>query len=197
MNIVSSFERGHNVEDALDNAVKKVNDQLKTVDGLIDKIDFQVDVGYSGATISIAICLNGEEPLHKEVIGVNQRGINNSQALKKATQVMNNTLLHRKGRIQDFVVKNIEPIPGRAYTTVLVAINEDTIENPHDAASRRRRLKKALDLLNREPSTLNIAKVADVFNVSRKMIYHDLEALGVGRKEAVEKRKEAAANKKQ
>jgi hypothetical protein len=197
MNIVSSFERGHNVEDALDTAVKKVNDQLKTVDGLIDKIDFQVDVGYSGATISIAICLNGDAPLHKEVIGINQRGINNSQALKKATQVMNNTLLHRKGRIQDFVVKNIEPIPGRAYTTVLVAINEDAIESPHDAASRRRRLKKALDLLNREPSTLNIAKVAEVFNVSRKMIYHDLEALGVGRKEAVEKRKEALAKNQQ
>ncbi|MFQ5800216.1 MAG: hypothetical protein ACE5HH_00670 [Candidatus Hydrothermarchaeales archaeon] len=188
MNIVSAFERGHTVEDALDSAVRKVNEQLKSVDGLIDKIDFQVDVGYSGATVSIVLSLNGDEPMHKEVIGVNQRGINNSQALKKATEVMNNTLLHKKGRIQDFVVKNIEPIPGRAYSTVLAAINEDVIEDPHDATTRRRRLTKALDLLSREPAALNIAKVAEVFGVSRKMIYHDLKALGYGRKERTEKR---------
>jgi hypothetical protein len=189
MNLVSAFERGHNVEEALDTAIKHVNEQLRAVDGLIDTIDFQVDVGYSGATVSIVLCLNGDEPLHTEVIGVNQRGINNSQALKKATQVMNNALQHKKGSIRDFVVKNIEPIPGRAFTTLLVAINEDAIEAPHDAASRRRRLKKALDLMNREPSTLNIAKVAEVFGVSRKMIYHDLDALGFGRKEGSEKKR--------
>jgi ABC-type uncharacterized transport system ATPase component len=188
MNLVSSFERGHNVEEALDAAVKETNEQLKTVDGLIDKIDFQVDVGYSGATVSIMLSLNGDDPLHTEIIGVNQRGINNSQALKKATQVMNNVLLKRKGTIKDFAVKNIEPIPGRAYTTILVAINEDLIKDPQDATSRRRRLKKALDLLNREPGALNIAKVAEVFGVSRKMIYHDLESLGIARKEAARKK---------
>lgn len=189
MNIVSAFERGHNVEEALDAAVKEVNEQLKTVDGLIDKIDFQVDVGYSGATVSVVLSLNGDAPLHTEVIGVNQRGINNNQALKKATQVMNNALMHRKGSIQDFEVKNIEPIPGRAYTTILVAINENAIEDPHDATSRRRRLQKALDLLKRDSATLNIAKVAEVFGVSRKMIYHDLESIGIGRKEVAAKTK--------
>jgi hypothetical protein len=186
MNLVSAFERGHNVEDALDNALKKANEQLMNVDGLIDKIDFQVDVGYSGATVSIVLSLKGDTPLHTEVIGVHQRGLNNSQALKKATEVMNNSLLHKKGSIQDFVVKNIEPIPGRAYTTILVAINEDSIKEPQDAEGRRRRLQKALDLLNREPATLNIAKVAEVFGVSRKMIYHDLEAMGIDRKESKE-----------
>lgn len=188
MNLVSAFERGHNVEEALDAAVNKVNDQLKTVDGLIDKLDFQVDVGYSGATVSIMLSLNGDEPLHTEIIGVNQRGLNNSQALKKATQIMNDALLHRKGSIQDFTVKNIEPIPGRAYTTILLAINEDLIKDPQDAASRRRRMKKALELLNREPAALNIAKVAEVFGVSRKMIYHDLEALGIARKAGTPKK---------
>ncbi len=188
MNLVSAFERGHNVEEALDAAVKRVNEQLKTVDGLIDKIDFQVDVGYSGATVSVMLSLNGDAPFHTEVIGVNQRGINNSQALKKATQVMNNALLHRKGTIQDFTVENIEPIPGRAYTTILVAINEDLIKEPQDAAGRRRRLKKALDLLSRDPATLNIAKIAEVFGVSRKMIYHDLESIGIARKEGSPKK---------
>jgi hypothetical protein len=183
MNIVAAFERGHTVEDALETAVSSVNEQLKSVDGLIDKIDFQVKVGYSGVTVSIVLSTNGDAPLHKEVIGVNQRGINSSQALKKATEVLNNNLLHRKGSIQNFVVKNIEPIPGRAYTTIVVAINEDVIESPQDAIGRRRRLKKALDLLGRSEGTLNIAKVADVFGVSRKMIYHDLEALGFNRKE--------------
>ncbi len=182
MKIVAAFERGHKVEDALDAAVDTINRDLKTTDGLVEDINFQVDVGYSGATVSVVLSINGDEPIHKEVIGVNQRGINNSQALKKATEVMNNALLHRKGRIQSFEVKNIEPIPGRAYTTIIVAINEDVIEDPHDANTRRRRLTKALDLLSREPSTLNIAKVAEVFGVSRKMIYHDLEALGYGRK---------------
>ncbi len=182
MNIVSAFERGHNVEEALDTAVKSINEQLKSVDGLIDDIDFQVDVGYSGATVSIALSLNGDEPLHTEIIATYQRGINNSQALKKATEVMNTALLHKKGYIQGFEVKNIEPIPGRAYSTIIVAINEDKVESPHDATARRRRIQKALDLLSRDPSTLNIAKVAEVFGVSRKMIYHDLESLGFGRK---------------
>jgi hypothetical protein len=183
MNLISAFERGHNVEEALDAAIEKMNDQLKASDGLIEKIDFQVDVGYSGATVSITLSLNGESPLHTEILGVNQRGLNNSQALKKATQLINERLVRRKGIIQDFAVKNIEPIPGRAYSTIIVAINEDVIEDSHDAVSRRRRIQKALDLLSREPSTLNIAKVADVFSVSRKMIYHDLEALGFSRHE--------------
>jgi len=183
MNLISAFERGHNVEEALDAAIEKVNNQLKASEGLIEKIDFQVDVGYSGATISIALSLNGDAPLHSEILGVNHRGLNNSQALKKATQSINNMLQKRKGTIQDFSVKNIEPIPGRAYSTILVAINEDLIEEPQDAAGRRRRILKALELLSREPATLNIAKVAEVFSVSRKMIYHDLEALGFVRRE--------------
>ncbi|GBE18181.1 MAG TPA: hypothetical protein ENH13_01835 [Euryarchaeota archaeon] len=190
MNLVSAFERGHNVEEALDAAVEKINDQLKAVDGLIEKIDFQVDVGYSGATVSVTLSLNGDAPLHSEVLGVNRRGINNSQALKKATQNINERLEQRKGTIQDFAVKNIEPIPGRAYSTILVAINEDIIEDPQDAVSRRRRIQKALDLLSREPSTLNIAKVAEVFSVSRKMIYHDLEKLGFVRREGNVKKEE-------
>lgn len=190
MNIVSTFERGHTVEEALETAVKSINEQLQGVDGLIDKIDFQVDVGYSGATISIALSLNGDSPMHTEIIGINQRGINNSQALKKATEVLNHTLKNRKGSIQDFAVKNIEPIPGRAYSTILIAINEDKVKETQDAAGRRRRIEKALDLLNREPSAFNIAKVAEVFGVSRKMIYHDLEFLGFGRSESEEKKGE-------
>jgi len=188
MKIVSSFERGHNVEEALDNAVKGVNEQLKTSDGFIEKIDFKVDVGYSGATVSVVLSLNGDSPLHTEIVGINQRGINNSQALKKASQLINIALEHRVGNIQDFAVKNIEPIPGRAYSTIIVAINEDIVEEPSDAKSRRNRLKKALDLLGRDPSTLNIAKVAESFDVSRKMIYHDLESLGVSRKETTSKK---------
>ncbi len=178
MRIVSAFERGHTVEEALENTTSSINDQLKSVDGLIERISFKVDVGYSGASVSIVLSINGDSPTHKEVIGVNQRGINTSQSLKKATETMNIALEHRKGTIQDFVIENIEPIPGRAYTTILVAINEDVIEDSHDANTRRKRITKALELLSREPSTLNIAKVAEVFGVSRKMIYHDLETLG-------------------
>ncbi len=96
MNLISAFERGHNVEEALDAAIERMNDQLKVSDGLIEKIDFQVDVGYSGATVSITLSLNGESPLHTEILGVNQRGLNNSQALKKATQLINERLERRK-----------------------------------------------------------------------------------------------------
>jgi hypothetical protein len=189
MNFVSAFDRGHTVEEALNGAVKNVNEQLKNVDGLIEDIDFQIDVGYSGATVSVAISLNGDEPLHTEIIGVNQRGINTGQSLKKATEAMNNSLSHRKGMIKGFAVENIEPIPGRAYSTIIAAINEDKIKEPSDSISRRRRIKKSLELLNREPSALNIAKVAEVFGVSRKMIYHDLEALGFDRKDEASSKK--------
>ena len=43
------------------------------------------------------------------------------------------------------------------------------------------RIRKIVELLNNNPSALNVAKVAEVFGVSRTMIYKDLEALGFKR----------------
>jgi predicted DNA-binding transcriptional regulator YafY len=38
-----------------------------------------------------------------------------------------------------------------------------------------------LELLGDSPATINIARVAEIFGVSRSIIYRDLEALGFDR----------------
>ena len=41
--------------------------------------------------------------------------------------------------------------------------------------------QKTLELLGNAPNSLNIAHVAEIFGVSRSIIYRDLEALGYER----------------
>ena len=65
---------------------------------------------------------------------------------------------------------------------MITAMNEEVVKPPSkDTKARRRRIKKTIELLGNAPTALNIARVAQIFGVSRSIIYRDLEALGFDR----------------
>ncbi|NOZ76783.1 MAG: HTH domain-containing protein [Euryarchaeota archaeon] len=113
---------------------------------------------------------------------MNAKGASREHAMRKAVQKMNEMIEGRDGYISDIYTKTIvTPLPGRVYTTIIASINEEVLEEAIDANTRRERIRKIVELLNNDPTAINVAKVAEVFGVSRTMIYKDLEALGFKR----------------
>ncbi len=182
MRLISNSKTSRDASSALDKLLREVNEQLKGVDGVITKLECDVSTGPVGASVSASLLINGNEPRRKELIGVNERGVSREHAVKKATEKLNEIIAAKNGELVDFFAKTIvTPLPGRVYTTLIAAINETLLEEVQNAEARRQRLKKTLELLNNNPSAINIAIVAEVFGVSRTIIYKDLEALGFKR----------------
>jgi len=175
---------------ALDKAVESINEELKKVGGVITSAEYEINLGVSGASVNITLAINGSEPRKKEVVGVNVRGYSREQSVKKAANLINSFLENKRGEIVSVYTKTIDtPLPGRVYTTMIVAINGYELEEVRDAEIRRERIKRALELLNNDPSVINVARVAEVFGVSRTIIYRDLEALGFKRTSGEENQK--------
>lgn len=182
MRLISNSKTSRDVSSALDKLLREVNEQLKGVDGVITKLECDVSAGPVGASVSASLLVNGNEPRRKELIGVNEKGVSREHAVKKATEKLNEIIAAKNGELVDFFAKTIvTPLPGRVYTTLIAAINETLLEEAQNAEARRQRLKKTLELLDNNPSAINIASVAEVFGVSRTIIYKDLEALGFKR----------------
>ncbi len=183
MRIISDSKTSIDVSSALDKLLKEVNEELKGVDGVITKLECDVSAGPAGASVSACLVVNGNEPRHKEIVGVNEKGVSREHAVKKATTKLNEIIAAKNGELADFFVKTIvTPLPGRVYTTIIAAINETILEEAQSVGVRRQRLRKTLELLNNNPSAINVAGVAEVFGVSRTIIYKDLDALGFKRK---------------
>jgi len=190
MRIISKTATGNDVGTALDKAIESINEELKKVDGIITSAEYEINLGVSGASVSITLAINGSEPRKKEVIGVNVRGYSRENSVAKAAKLINSFLENKRGEIVSVYTKTIDtPLPGRVYTTMIVAINEEDTEEVMDAEIRRKRIKRALELLNNDPSVINVARVAEVFGVSRTIIYRDLEALGFKRTSGEENQK--------
>ncbi len=190
MKIISKTATGNDVGSALDKAVESINEELKKVDGIITSAEYEINLGVSGASVNITLAINGSEPRKKEVIGVNVRGYSREHSVTKAASLINSFLENKRGEIVSVYTKTIDtPLPGRVYTTMIVAINEEDLEEVKDAEIRRERIKRALELLNNDPSVINVARVAEVFGVSRTIIYRDLEALGFRRTSGEENQK--------
>ncbi|MFQ6136521.1 MAG: hypothetical protein ACE5PM_05015 [Candidatus Hydrothermarchaeales archaeon] len=182
MKIISKSKSESDVGHALEGMVEELNEELKTIDGVITKTQCEISAGPSGACVTITLAINGDEPFHKEIVGVNEKGWSREHSMKKAEAKLNELMKEKEGKISDVFVKSIvSPLPGRVYTTIVAAINEDVLEEAHGATVRRKRIKKALELFNNDASTINVARVADVFGVSRTMIYRDLESMGYQR----------------
>lgn len=193
MRVISTSKSGPEVGVALDGVIAEMNEELKAIDGVISKTECDVSFGPLAVTVTSTVVINGDEPRHKELIGVNERGVSREHSMKKATEKLNQLLEGKTGEIADIFTKTIvTPLPGRVYTTIIAAINEDILEAAHDANIRRQRIKRILQLVNNNPSAINIASVADIFGVSRTMIYKDLEALGFKRAEKEEEEAQAA-----
>ncbi len=182
MKYISASKSESDVGQALISIITEMNEKLKSIDGLITKTECEISAGPSGAAVTITMVINGDEPFHKEVIGVNEKGWSREHSMKKAEKTLNEIMKTKNGRISDIYVKSIiSPLPGRVYTTIVASINEDAIEEVKSAKLRRQRIKKALELFNNDPSSINVARVANIFGVSRTMIYRDLEAMGYKR----------------
>lgn len=182
MKVVSSTGTGSDVSSALNTALENVNSKLAKMSGLITQVESDLNYGVAGATVTVTLALNGSQPRKKEVIGVNVRGVSREKSIQKATRALNRGLEGKRGEIVDIFRKTVDtPFPGRVYTTLIVAINENRLQEVKDAADRRKRLADILELINGEPSALNVARIADIFGVSRTIIYRDLENLGFKR----------------
>lgn len=192
MRVISRSKSGPDVGVALKNVIEKMNEEFMTIDGIISRTKCEVAFGPLAVTVTATVVINGSEPRHKELVGVNERGVSRDHAMKKATEKLNKLLDDKGGEISDIFTKTIvTPLPGRVYTTIIASINEDILEKAHDVNIRRQRIKKILQLVDNNPSAINIASVADIFGVSRTMIYKDLEALGF--KRAVKEGEDAKA----
>ncbi|MFQ5800525.1 MAG: hypothetical protein ACE5HH_02240 [Candidatus Hydrothermarchaeales archaeon] len=181
MRVITKSKSEKEVGKALEVLIKEVNNELKKIDGLISRIDCEVSVGPLEASVSICIFIDGKEPRRKFLIGVNEKGYSRENSMKKAERMVNGILESKEGRIADSYVKTISSLPGRVYTTFIVAVNEEAFEDAKDVDTRRNRIKRSLELLGDDPSAINVASVASVFGVSRTMIYKDLEVLGYKR----------------
>lgn len=182
MKVITKSKTGSNVGHALETLVTEINEDLKGVDGVITNTQYDISAGPAGACVSITLVLNGNSPIRKELVGVNEKGVSREHSMKKAGAKLSELLENKKGKIADVYTKTIvTPLPGRVYTTVIAAVNEEVLEKARNSDIRRNRIKKILELLNNDPSAINVARVAEVFGVSRTMIYRDLEALGFKR----------------
>jgi hypothetical protein len=184
MFVISKSKSEKEVGKALELVVDSVNNELKEVDGLISDIDCDVSVGPIETSVSISVFLDGDDPMSKFLIGVNQKGYNRENSMSKAQKKVNNYLKDRGGKIVGEFVRTISILPERVYTTMIIAINENTIKDLGQLGTegRRKRLKKGLELLGDDPSVINVARLATLFGVSRTMIYKDLEVLGYKRR---------------
>lgn len=190
MKVISNSRSGKDVNTALYEVVAQMNRNLIGVGGVITKLECEISVRPSGAYISLTVAINGDLPCSKEIFGVNVRGINKEYSVMKAAKSLNSFLKDKDGEIGDTYSKTAYVLPGRVYTTTIVAINGDiAAEEPFamDVNARRCRIKKLLELLDNTPAAINIARVAEIFGVSRSIIYRDLEALGFDRGSEPEK----------
>lgn len=179
MKIITRSESGRSVGAALKKCITEINLELETVDGEIIKAQSEVSAGPSGGQVAISVAVSGSAPYKKSVFGINHRGKSREASTKRATEKLNSLLADKKGDVVDvFTVSITTPFPRRTYTTIIAAVNEETLIPALNASQRRARLNNILELLNGDPKSINISKVAEIFGVSRLIIYKDLEELG-------------------
>jgi hypothetical protein len=183
MFVVTKSKSENEVGKALELLIDEINDELEKTDGLISGIDCDVTVGPLDASVSASVFIDGTEPRRKFLIGVNAKGHSREYSMKKAEKLANVFLKDSGGAIAGSFVKTISTLPGRVYTTLIIAVNGSSINDVQgiDTETRRERIKKGIELLGDDPSVLNIANLAKIFGISRTMIYKDLEIIGYKR----------------
>jgi hypothetical protein len=183
MFIVTKSKSEKEVGKALEMLIEEINAELEKRDGLISGIDCDITVGPLDASVSASVFIDGDEPRRKFLIGVNEKGFNRENSMKKAEKLANVFLKDSGGVIAGSFVKTISILPERVYTTLIIAVNGSSLNDFRgiDTEARRERIKKGLELLGDDPSVLNIANLAKIFGISRTMIYKDLEIMGYKR----------------
>jgi hypothetical protein len=183
MLVITKSKSEKDVSKALEVLIEEVNEELEKAGGIITGVECEVTVGPLEASVSASVFLDGDEPRQKFLIGVNEKGYNRENSMKKAEKRVNSFLIDTGGKIAGEFVKTMSILPERVYTTLIIAVNANSLKDPNtlDTEGRRKRIKKTLELLGNDPSALNVARIAGLFGVSRTMIYKDLEVLGFKR----------------
>jgi len=184
MFVITKSKSEKDVGTALEKLVAEMNSELRRIDGHITDMECEVSVGPLEASVSASLFIDGDEPREKYLLGVNEKGYSRESSMKKAEKRLNSELMDKQGRIAGSYVKTIVTLPGRVYTTLIVAVNGDEEDGlaPWDAEVRRRRIKRCVELLGGDPNVINVARLAARLGISRTMVYKDLEALGYKRR---------------
>lgn len=187
MRIITRSIAGGDIGSALAKGVREINEELEKVDGRITKAYTEISIGPSGWYVTINVAVSGNTPHKKSIIGINRKGRNLEASTKNASEKLNKIIADKKGEVVDVFTKSIPtPLSGRMYTTIVAAINEDVFMPANNVTLRRQRLKNTLEFLNNDPKAINISKIAEVFGVSRGIIYKDLEEMGFKRSHSTE-----------
>lgn len=183
MPVISKSKSDNEVGKALSALIHEINKGLGQTGGLISNIECDVTAGPFDATVSISVFIDGDAPREKHIIGVNEKGYSRENSMAKAEKQVNSALEAFDGTIAGSYVTTMSSLPGRVYTTIIVALNGEGLNKNTvvDSEVRRKRIKKGLELLGNDPTVINVARLANTFGVSRTMIYKDLEYLGFKR----------------
>ncbi len=184
MRIIGSIENGGSVKEALQKIGKTTNEKLSNTPGSIAGIETNINVGLSGAKIQLILTIDDKKNKPKKILWTNKGGSNEGEALSKAQEELNPKIEKLSGEIADYHLEFLSPpLPQRIYVTIIIGINETIPQTTHnlDTEERRARLREIINQLGGEATAINISKTANVFGVTRDVIYRDIEKLGFSR----------------
>ena len=184
MRILSSVGGGTSVKQALKKAAAELNSKLAETPGRIAHMRAKLASGLAGATVRIVVAVDEANLCPKCIIWANEAGGDESAALRRAGEKINAQLDRLKGEAAGFYIEFIRPpLPKRIYATMIVAVNEEIPDGVGKltADERRERLAAAIKLLASDPKAVNLSRVAELFGVSRDVLYEDLRKLGFER----------------
>lgn len=162
----------------------ELNSRLAETPGRIAHMKAKLASGLAGATVRIVVAVDENNLCPKCIIWANEAGGDEAAALRRAGEKINAQLKRLKGEAAGFYIEFIRPpLPRRVYATMIVAVNEEIPEGVGKltADERRERLAAAIKLLASDPKAINLSKVAELFGVSRDVLYEDLRKLGFER----------------
>lgn len=184
MRILSSIGGGTSVRQALRKAAAELNGKLAETPGRIAHMKAKLASGLAGATVRVVVVVDEGGLCPKCIIWANEAGGDEGAALRRAGEKINAQLNRLKGEAAGFYIEFIRPpLPRRVYATMIVAVNEEIPERigKLTADERRERLAAAIKLLASDPKAVNISRIAELFSVSRDVLYEDLKKLGFER----------------
>ncbi len=184
LKLISSSKKGSNVKKALEEATKEVNKNLINEKGSIAKINLKTNVGLPGASVDLLVTIDDKKQVNKKIAWVNAGGSTEEKALQRAKEEINPKINEIDGELADSHIEYISPpMPKKIYVTILLGINEKVPEKTENLtkSERRARIRQIINLTGGNAKIINISELAKTFNVSRDVIYNDLNKLDIER----------------
>lgn len=184
LEVLSSSKKESNVKKALKKSTKKINKELSKIPGSIANMNVNTQVGLSGASVNLSVTVEDKNERFKKILWANKGGSSEEKALERAKEEINPKISNIKGELADSYTEYISPpLPQKVYLTMVLAVNKKIPKNTKNlsARERRSRINEIISLAGGDPKIINISKIAKSFNVTRDVIYNDLEKLEINR----------------